>query len=100
MVSIHKDIQTATVSMVLDGTNATSSTVYRLSVDNLNTIVSNKGIPLPLQGYTFPIYNATDKKYEPLGIYADSELKNFYLNLTIGKVYYIVGSYITTTAVS
>ena len=94
IVSVNKKARTATVTIVLDGTNATSDIVLRYSLDNLDTCISKKGLPLPLDGIRFPIFNVTDNTYAQLGVYTSNNV-DYYLSLESGKKYEIVGSYIT-----
>ena len=93
VISINKKARTATVCIIINGADATSDIAQKFDLSNLDTCIANKGLPLPIGSIKFPIFCRTDNTYIQLPVYFDGA--NYYLSLTTGKTYEIVGSYIT-----
>lgn len=98
-ISVDKKTAVVTLTMVLDGTNATSGEVINFDNISLYSAISNKKPPLPRGNLPITYYNVTDKRFEAINPYYLASTGIYYLTLTKGKLYSVSTSYISNTRV-
>ena len=87
----YKTIGRITVlTALLNGDIATNAICFRFNYTSSETTLYPN---LPKAIIPFPIYNITDSIYEPSLIYKQND-SNYYLQLVVGKRYYINVAYI------